>query len=218
MIDNIKNVNIAIWVFQKGLSQKEIFSREKKFAKHLSERKYKEYAYTRGYARYVLANLFKLSPSDVPIYSVPSNQPYLEKGWGYLSLSHCDDAILITWSKKKIGVDIERTDRKIPFKKICNRFFTTNEKKIFNNIKGKYQKSFVLENWVMKESAFKCQSSKVPSDIFKWEWDRSINICSNYRTNEKLKFNLIKYKIWTIGVASNFLDLDIPLIICSNIN
>ena len=142
MIDNINNVNIAIWFFPKGLYQKEIYSRDKKFAKHLSERKYKEYAYTRGYARYVLANLFKLNPSDVPIYSVPGNQPYLEKGWGYLSLSHCDDAILITWSKKKIGIDIERTDRKIPFRKICNRFFTPNEKKIFNHIKGNNQKNF----------------------------------------------------------------------------
>ena len=47
-----------------------------------------------------LGKLFKLSPSEVPIYSIPSNRPLLAKGWGYLSLSHCSDAILISWSSK----------------------------------------------------------------------------------------------------------------------
>ena len=125
MINNLKNINIAIWFFQKGLSKKEINHSEKEFAKNLSEKKFDKNKYIRGNTRYVLGKLFNLSPSEVPIYSMPSNRPLLAKGWGYLSLSHCSDAILISWSSKRIGVDIERTDRKIPFKKIFNRFFTS---------------------------------------------------------------------------------------------
>ena len=218
MSNNLKNIDIAIWFFPKGLPQKKINHREKKYSKSLSEKKFKEYAYTRGYARFALGQLFKLNPLEVPIYSKPGNQPHLAKGWGYISLSHCEDALLISWSSKRIGVDIERSDRVIPFKKICDRFFTPKEKQKFSETEKSYQEKFVLENWVMKESAFKCQASKLPSDLFNWEWDRTINICSNYRVNQQFKFNLIQYKNWTIGAATSNLDKKIPPIICTNIN
>ena len=118
----------ALWFFKKDLSNQCINQFEQETASKLSLNKSKEYAYSRGYVRLALSNLFKVKPLEVPIFSVPGREPILEDGWGYLSPSHCKDAIIIGWSSKRVGVDIERSDRKFEYKKICNRFFTPKEK------------------------------------------------------------------------------------------
>ena len=86
-----------------------------------------------------------LAPLSVPLEAEYGVIPAIPPKYGYLSLSHCSDAILISWSSKRIGVDIERTDRKIPFKKICNRFFTSKEKKNFEELEEIYQKNPPLQ-------------------------------------------------------------------------
>ena len=99
-----------------------------KIAKKLSHHKAKEFILSRGYARYLLADIFKISPLEVPLKAFPGESPLLKKGFGYLSFSHCDDVILIGWCNQNIGIDIERSDRLFDPKRIIKRFFNKNEK------------------------------------------------------------------------------------------
>ena len=187
LVDNSKKY--AMWFFKKGLDNQCINKFERKIAAKLSSNKSQEYSYSRGYARLALSNLFKVKPLDIPIYSIPGKQPFLKKGWGYISISHCKDALIIAWSPKRIGVDIERSDRKFAYQKICERFFTSKEKKIFHDLNVRNQRLFVLNNWIMKESAYKWQRNKRPNDLFGWEWDMESNFCFQKSINQNLKFH-----------------------------
>ena len=51
---------------------------------------------------------------------------------GYLSLSQSENALLIGWSRYKIGVDIEQRKRLFPFKAIANKYFSKQEKEYLN--------------------------------------------------------------------------------------
>lgn len=206
----------ALWFFKKDLSNQCINEFEQEIASKLSLNKSKEYAYSRGYVRLALSNLFKVKPLEVPIFSIPGRQPILEDGWGYLSLSHCKDAIIIGWSSKRVGVDIERSDRKFEYKKICNRFFTPKEKILFNDLNKDYQRTFVLNRWIMKESAFKWQKNKSKIDLYGWQWNEDTNICFQEQINQNLKFFLINYGDWTMGVANSFFDENVVPNICVN--
>ena len=209
----IKN-KIALWFFPKGLINKELHENEEKFLKKLSNSKYQEYSYSRGYLRYALGDLFNVNPLKVPIESIPGAKPKLQKGWGYISLSHCDDAIIVGWSSEEIGIDIERKDRNFSYQKICKRFYSEQENINLKKLSKKNKREFVLENWIMKESAFKCQNDELISEFFKWEWDRKSDICFKQGTDEKLKFTMMQHQSWSIGVASSLFDELSEPIIC----
>ena len=132
----------ALWFFKKDLENQSIKQFEQNISSELSFNKSKEYSYSRGYARLALSNLFQVDPLDIPLYSFPGTQPILKKGWAYLSISHCKDAIVIAWSSKRIGVDIERADREFSYKKIWERFFTSKEKLFFSNLNLNKQRKF----------------------------------------------------------------------------
>ena len=70
--------NYAIWFFKKGLDYQTINEHEKEIASKLSFIKSQEYAYSRGYARLALSNLFNVEPLEVPIISLPGAQPILK--------------------------------------------------------------------------------------------------------------------------------------------
>ena len=70
-----------------------------------------------------MANMTGLNPLDIPLKADPGEPPFLAEGWGHISMSHCSDALLIGWSSGKIGVDIERKDRKFQAYKLSKRFF-----------------------------------------------------------------------------------------------
>ena len=50
-----------------------------KIAKKLSHHKAKEFILTRGYARYLLADILNISPLEVPLKAFPGESPLLKK-------------------------------------------------------------------------------------------------------------------------------------------
>ncbi len=208
------NLSIALWLFPKGLNLHNIHSSDEEFLSELSSCKYDEYSYTRRCAKYALGSLFQTNPLNIPLDSRPGRKPTLRDGWGYLSLSHCEDAIVVGWSSYAIGVDIERKDRKFLYKKICKRFFTQAENIQFDNTETRKQREFVLKTWIMKEAAFKCQENPSMGDFFNWEKDNDLDICSNQRASKSQSFFLINYQYWSVGIASSFLKWNQKPIIC----
>ena len=85
----------------------EVSDEENCWAKDLSPLRAKEYLIARGYLRKSLSNLLEMDALNVPLQAPPGKPPLLENGLGFVGISHCKDALILGWSKEKIGLDIE---------------------------------------------------------------------------------------------------------------
>ncbi len=201
-IINGKNL-VCLWLFTNDAVFKEITVQEKQWANQLPKRRSEEYQYSRGYARFALASLFGIKPLDIPLNSYPGKVPELKEGWGYLSISHCKNAVLIGWSPQKIGIDIENSNRIFNEEKIYSRYFSIKEKKriaLFNN---ESYRNEILSNWVLKEASIKWQRGKLFKDLSEWEISNNKEIAIHKKLKEEIKLSLIDFDLWIIGIAYN---------------
>ncbi len=198
------------------LSPKIISNQEEEWSRKLPEKKAQEYKYTRGLARYALSNLFNIEPKNIPLKALPGEAPILQKGWGYISMSHCNDLLLIGWSPKKIGIDIERSDRSFPSKKIVKRYFSDNEKQSLKNSNQSDINTLILSHWAAKEASIKWHQGRLFQDLLFWEWDISKNLANHKILGYKTNIEIISYQKWIIAIASDLIQDPQSIFICSH--
>ena len=119
---DISSLKESFWIFTNQSQQRKISIQEEIEAKSLPIKRSNQYKYSRGNMRYALSKLFNIDPLKIPLHSLPGYAPILNKGFGYVSMSHCHNALLIGWSKNKLGVDIENIYKNPMNKKIAKRF------------------------------------------------------------------------------------------------
>ena len=185
---------------------KSINQEEYLIARNLSPKKSEEFLLTRGYARHLLSAIFDVPPLGVPLKALSGSPPILEKGWGYLSFSHCEDAILIGWCKEKIGVDIERSDRNFKAKKIINRFYNPQERKNLENLSPYLIRSQALKFWVLKEAAIKLKNGNLAIDLSEWTIKNYLKKAYHEKLKLEIDTRFLKYKSWFIGIALNDIE------------
>ena len=100
----------------------------------------------------------KINPLEIPLKAYPGEAPKLENELGNVSFSHSIDALLIGWSRKKLGIDIEKKDRVIKSNRIIERFFNLNDKEHLKKFNGKDFIAEVISQWVIKESLINTKS------------------------------------------------------------
>jgi len=195
--------NLKIYIFSNKLPSNLITKEEEIFSKNLKERKKKEFIHSRYYARYTISKIFKKSINTIPLNSPPGKPPILPKEFGFLSFSHCVDALVVAWSKNKIGVDVERIDRKINPKLITKKIFTEKEMFFFSKIHKIEEKiSAFLEYWVIKESLIKRERGSIFRNINNWEWDYNSSSALNLSNSQNQKVKKINFHNWVIGIAN----------------
>ena len=206
---------INLWLFPKNENnkQREITINEKKIASKLSASKAEEYIFSRGCVRYALSNLFKIPPLDIPLEAPLGRYPILLKNLGFISFSHCKDALLVGWSYKKIGVDIERADRIFAANAITNRFFCVEEKQLLSSFSEQSYLKEALKLWVLKEASIKWQNGKISIDLPHWKISDKNKSAYHKLLDIKIKTLNIKYKSWYLGLAHNSKDIEIKEII-----
>ena len=186
--------------------------KEINIASNLSLSRAKVFLESRFYTRDALSKLFDLNPSEIPLKANPGEPPTLPEGMGYVSMSHCQDACIICWNKKRVGIDIECSNRNFSYKRLAQKYFC---KKIINN--SELNKYDVLKQWSAIEAAIKWDRGKLSKDIKYWKYkNHKKNI---FHIEKKLTVNLNQFSFlkWTISIASqNDLNSSIN-IICSNI-
>ena len=121
---------LALWLFPMQAPLLPISKSEQEWAKSLPPRRSKQYHHSRGYTRYALAALWKVPALEIPLESAPSKPPKLPNHWGFLSFSHCCDALIVGWAPERIGVDLERADRSFE----ANKLFSINPVKSLRNL------------------------------------------------------------------------------------
>ena len=206
---------LGVWLFPASAPLKQITQQEEKWSNELSPKRKAEYKLSRGYARFAISNIFKVNPLSIPLFSPPGKAPKLAEGWGHMSLSHCNNAILIGWSPYPIGVDIERSKRVINSTSLGKRIFGINEEKILAEAKGKKLNNIILSKWVEKEAAIKWQKGNIFKDIKKWENLFNSNQYTHQITRQIVCVESIDYKDWKIAIAYNKKGHKSIPIICS---
>ncbi len=193
-----------------------ISSKEKKWVQKLTPRRGLTYHFSRGCLRHVMSSMTGLEPLDIPLKADPGEPPSLAEGLGYISMSHCADALLIGWSSAKIGVDIERKDRKFQAHKLSKRFFSQYENYEIENLMPSQAKELVLKRWVIKEAAIKWQSGKIATNINQWIWENKSSFAYHKKLGYKVKIYEQNHDKWTYAIALDENSVTHKPIICLN--
>ena len=193
-----------------------ISSEEKKWVHKLTPRRGLTYHFSRGYLRHVMSNMTGLEPLDIPLKADPGKPPYLAEGWVYISMSHCSDALLIGWSSAKIGVDIERKNRKLHAHKLSKRFFNQNENSEIEYLTPSQAQEEVLRRWVVKEAAIKWQSGTISNNLSQWIWENKSSYAYHKKLGHKVKVYAQNQDQWTYAIALDENSLTSEPIICLN--
>ena len=186
-------------------------SEENEIAKNLSTNRAKVFLESRSYIRESLGNLFNINPLNFPIKAFPGRIPKIPYNMGNISISHSHDAFVIAWHKEKIGIDIERSDRKFNYKAIAKKYLLKKKGSI------EITKKNVLNEWNAIEAAIKWDQGKLSKDLKEWEFIKKKERILH--KNKKIDLNLKQFDFyeWTISIA--FQDKDFHnkrIIICNN--
>jgi len=184
--------------------------------KSMSDEGAYQFIHSRGYARYALAKVFNQKPLEIPLKAEPQSPPRLPQGYGYISISHCKDMLAIVWSCKKVGIDIERFDRKISGINYFRNLFLDDLNSINIDIQdNKRISSQILDFWVLYESLAKWERSSIFKGLKDWKLSHNLNYGENNK-GFKVKIQKIDLIEWKIGLASNHLRNFHPLQVCFN--
>ena len=191
----------------KGIHKK-CSEKEFKISEDLNSQKRLTYLESRSYIREAIANFYSCDPLDVPLVSEPGEPPLLLDDLGEISISHCNDALLFSLFNDKIGVDIERSDRKFNYSAIAKRYFCNYEK---NDLVRKD----VLADWTIIEAAIKWDKGKISEDLCFWELHKKKKLALNKKKNISVNFSQFNFSDWTISLAYKGADIK-NNILCNN--
>ena len=210
----MNRINILqLWILPINDDKKIVSDYEKNLSKKLSPKRSKEFIYTRGCVREVLADFFNIKPLDVPLEALPGKPPKLNNGLGNITFSHCKDALFIGWSNIKVGIDIERKDRNLKFLSLIKRFYCDEEKKELASLSKEELRDKALKFWIIKEAAIKWQEGSISNDLSYWLIKEKQKEIYHKKFDILLNTEFKNYNLWSLGIAHKSNNLDIkPLI------
>ena len=213
LLNNYEYKIPKIWFHEIKGVQDVATKKELEIANKLSRQRANIFLESRAYIRQCLGNLFNLNPLEIPIIANPGEPPKLPKGMGHCSFSHCNDAIILVWHEKKIGIDIERLDRDFNYAKLAKKYFFKSNS---SNTTSESYKNTILNQWCAVEAAIKWDHGKLAEDIKEWQYSENDKILFHKKKKLKLKFTQINLYKWTISLAYKDTSQFIPNIVCSS--
>ena len=175
---------------------------EYQWSERLSKVRAEVFLRSRVWMRACLADRFNLSPMAVPLQAPPGAPPTLPRGWGFLSLSHCPDALVLGFSDHPLGLDLERHDRMIPSASILQRFYCHEEQERMQHLRGEELRQAVLKHWLIKEAAIKWQQGSIASDLRFWEVRPGMGSVVHQRSRQRLSAALHGHASWQFAVVA----------------
>ncbi|CAO4840260.1 MAG: hypothetical protein CNLJKLNK_00707 [Holosporales bacterium] len=143
----------------------------------MSEKRKREYAASRGYLKFLIAQKTHQAAEDIILQKTSAGKLFYPSL--FFNISHSQENILIGFSNQDIGVDIEDTTKKRAWQKIADHFFSKEE---CAWIKGDVLRFYHL--WTLKEARYKCAPTMPPRDPSKkfetFMFENDIPILPNY--------------------------------------
>ncbi len=205
---------MAFWLFSTDAPIQSITQHEEDIAASLPKMRSRQFRHSRGYARQALSDLWNVPALDIPLKANPGKPPELEEGWGYISFSHCRDALLIGWSQQKLGVDLERTDRAFSASALADRYYSEEENIALVSLQGEALRKAVLDRWLCKEAAIKWQRGSLAEDLVNWCCSSDALLIRHKILGYELSVNRLHCRNWSIAVVAMKSELANSPIIC----
>ncbi|MEB3331143.1 MAG: 4'-phosphopantetheinyl transferase superfamily protein [Synechococcaceae cyanobacterium] len=131
----------------------------------------RRYRHSRALLRHWLAPQLGCEAGRLPLHSPPGEAPRLERGWGWVSLSHSGSGLLLAWSAAPVGVDLEHSQRRFASEALARRFFPAAEFRQLAGLEAEALRQAVLHSWVLKEAAVKCCRGSLARDLAALRFD-----------------------------------------------
>lgn len=155
-----------------GVEAAEILSdQEQAWAAGLAAPRRQAYATSRRLLRRRLAAVLACAAEAVPLHSPPGARPLLPEGAGWVSLSHSGGALLVGWSPRPIGVDLEWAARPLAAAALIARYFPSEERQRLQLLPAARQREVALRSWTVKEAAIKWRGRTLAAELRHWGWD-----------------------------------------------
>lgn len=207
---------LPVWIFPKNAPLVKITTLEEAIADKLPQKRSQEFKHSRGYVRLALSDLFKMDPLEIPLQANPGEPPHLGNGMGYISFSHCSDALLLAWCPERIGVDIERIDRQFAASLIAKRFFNEEGEYNLRKINQTFIRKGILQEWVIKEAAIKWERGKLLKGLMNWKWEKGSNTITNRLSKCKLTVHILNTPSWYVALTYEKNIYQYSPIVCMN--
>jgi phosphopantetheinyl transferase len=146
-------------------------ARERSWSEALGEARARSYRCSRALLRQLLSVELGVEPSRVPLHSPPGLPPRLGEGFGWISLSHSGDGLLIGYSREPIGVDLEPVRRPLDAAALMRRFYPQQERAQLEGLSGDALRAAVLTSWVLKEAAIKWRHRTLAAELRQWVYN-----------------------------------------------
>lgn len=130
----------------------------------------RRYWQSRAALRQLVASCLGCAAEDVPLHSPPGGPPRLEAGAGHVSLSHSGPMLLVAWSPRAVGVDLEQADRPLAAAAIARRYFPPEEWAELQALPADALRPAVLRSWVLKEAAIKWRQRTLAAELRAWQY------------------------------------------------
>ena len=205
---------LALWLFPMQAPLLPISPEEEQWAGRLSARRSRQFRQSRGYVRDALADLWQVSALEIPLQAPPGKPPELANGWGYISFSHCEDALLVGWSPQRVGVDLERSDRPIAAELLARRYFCADDQAALCHLRGAALRDAVLEQWLSKEAAIKWQRGSLAADLIHWRCGVDSAFAVHELLGHQVDVHRIHHNIWSMAVVSDLSAMSNSPMLC----
>ena len=193
------NTKPLFWFYKLNINKNINSSKEIKIANDMPLLMSKRFLETRSCIRKSLGELFNLNPIDVPLLADPGKPPIIQDDYGFLSISHTNDALIIVWDDNQIGIDMERKDREFNYKLIANKLI--KNKNILEDLE-KIERLNILNLWCGYESAIKWIRGSIFKDIYSWKFNDKDKTITHIPSKVKLNIKQFYFYDWTITFAS----------------
>ncbi|MGX0401975.1 4'-phosphopantetheinyl transferase family protein [Staphylococcus pasteuri] len=148
--------------------------------------------------QYCFYNYYNYNIDHLSLKRTKYNKPFIEECDLYFNLSHSRDNIVLVFSEKPIGIDIESID--FFNYDIIKKFFSSKEKEyIYSFSNNKKKKLEYFKIWTQKESFVKCLGMGFFHSIL------NTNMVFNYMPIYKKSYKGTDYYFYTTYLNDKFI-------------
>jgi 4'-phosphopantetheinyl transferase len=132
-----------------------------------TQRLARRYIAARGVVRRLCADYLQIEPAEVDLRLTPTGKPYIDGAALSLSISHCNDDLLLVLSRAgEVGCDIECTERRsMDFLSIAERYYSPAEYQDLLQLGPGEQEKRFLALWVCKEALLKLDGRGIAAGL-----------------------------------------------------
>jgi 4'-phosphopantetheinyl transferase len=188
------------------------------------------YLLTRGLVRTVLSRYIPIDASDWRFEPNAYGRPMITNNHDWVSvlsfnISHTDGLIVLAVaSDRAVGVDTERTERKVDVE-AADHYFSPNEVAALQRLPKQLQPRRFLDLWTLKESYIKARGMglSIPLDKFSFELDRRQHSLINFDADlddlpDRWRFyHLFPSKEHLVALCLQHKTSAMPAVICRQI-